>query len=109
VRVDVPGLVIGALGLAILDGIVSRPSAAANVGGVLASAGKAVKWFLSPQVPAFTTSKATKSASSAPAGSSTQAPGPINGNQPPAGAMQESTTPTNNTPPALAPAGTITV
>lgn len=45
----------GAVGLAVLDGVVSRPGAADNVGGWLAGAGKAVNWFLSPAVPAFST------------------------------------------------------
>lgn len=61
------GIVLGAISLAVLDGIVSRKSAASNVGGFLAGAGTAVNWFLSPQVPAFKTSTATTTpTSSAP-------------------------------------------
>ena len=51
----------GAIGLAVLDGVVSRSAAANNVGGWLAGAGKAVEWFLSPAVPAFSSSSTTAS------------------------------------------------
>ena len=49
----------GAVGLAVLDGVISRPGATANVGGWLSGAGNAVRWFLSPAVPAFSPSPAT--------------------------------------------------
>lgn len=51
----------GAIGLAVLDGVVSRGGAADNVGGWLEGAGKAVDWFLSPAVPAFATTTAPTS------------------------------------------------
>jgi len=45
-------ILLGALGLALLQGLVSGPGAN-NVGGFIASAGKAVAWFVDPTVPAF--------------------------------------------------------
>jgi hypothetical protein len=58
-------LILGALGLALLQGIVSSGGAASNVGGFVAGAGKAVAWFVDPTVPAFSTTS-TPSTSSAP-------------------------------------------
>lgn len=49
------GVAAGAIGLAVLDGVLSRSQATSNIGGWIAGAGKAVEWFLSPAVPAFST------------------------------------------------------
>lgn len=46
-------IILGALALALLEGIVTSRSSTANVGGFLASSGKAVAWFIDPTVPAF--------------------------------------------------------
>lgn len=80
---------MGALGLAVLDGIVSRQAAANNVGGLIAGAGKAVDWFLSPAIPAFktTTTSSTTSSTAAPATAT----------------LEVATTPASSTPPALQP------
>lgn len=45
-------IILGALGLALLQGVVSG-AGAKNLGGFLAGAGKAVEWFVDPTVPAF--------------------------------------------------------
>jgi len=55
----------GAIGLAVLDGVLSRAGGTSNLGGWVAGAGKAVNWFLSPAVPAFKVT-ATSSTPSAP-------------------------------------------
>ncbi len=44
---------MGALGLAVLDAVVSRPAAAGRVGGALSGVGTIVRKFISPAVPAF--------------------------------------------------------
>lgn len=87
----------GAVGLAVLDGMVSRSSATSNVGGWIAGAGKAVDWFLSPAVPAFSTSSSTAatataaetaaegSGSSAAAGAATTPPASSASSQPTGG------------------------
>lgn len=54
-------ILLGFIGLALLEGIVSRKGAAARVGGYLEGAGKAVEWFLSPTVPAFASASSTTS------------------------------------------------
>ncbi len=66
----------GAIGLAVLDGVVSRSSAVNNVGGWLAGAGKAVRWFLSPAVPAFASAPApaTPTTTVTPAAAATVTP-----------------------------------
>lgn len=73
----------GAIGLAVLDGVLSRGSATGNVGGWVAGAGKATRWFLSPAVPAFapsapasspTTTTTTATATAAPAGPAVSPP-----------------------------------
>lgn len=46
-------ILLGALGLAVLDAVVSSSSGASNVGGFVAGLGTAVNWFISPTVPAF--------------------------------------------------------
>lgn len=56
-------IIIGALGLAVLQGIVSGKGAG-NLGGFVAKAGTAVRWFVDPTVPAFK-STSTPSTSSA--------------------------------------------
>lgn len=48
------GLALGAIGLAVLDAVVSKANAAGNVGGWLEDAGNLVKKFLDPTVPFFT-------------------------------------------------------
>jgi hypothetical protein len=60
-------IIAGAIGLAVLDAIVSTSSGASNVGGFLAGLGSAVQKIISPQVPAFHTTSGT-SANSTPAG-----------------------------------------
>ena len=50
------GLLIGILGLAVLDGVVSRQQASSNVAGVLQGAGSVVQRFLDPTIPLFSTS-----------------------------------------------------
>jgi len=77
----------GAIGLAVLDGVVSRQQAASNVGGWIAGAGKAVEWFLSPAVPAFKVTAAPASSSAQKAivagpASSVTPPGSSASNQP---------------------------
>lgn len=47
------GFAIGFLALAVASGAVKGGTATANVGGVLASAGNIVRWFVSPAVPCF--------------------------------------------------------
>jgi hypothetical protein len=98
------GVVLGAISLAVLDGIVSRKQAASNVGGFIADAGNAVNWFLSPTVPAFKTSTATTTpTSSAPTttpGSTTTTTAPALTPEAPANNLSGSTVP------ALSAAGT---
>lgn len=57
--------------LAVFEGIVSRTAAAGRVGGVLAQAGNAVHWFVSPAVPFFKTTATPSTASKAPAQTAT--------------------------------------
>jgi hypothetical protein len=57
-------LILGGLGLALLQGLVSG-SGASNVGGFFAQAGTAVEWFVDPSVPAFKNT-ATPTTSSQP-------------------------------------------
>ena len=52
-------ILTGALGLAVLDAVVSRQQAASNVGGFLAGLGGFVHKVISPQVPAFATGSTT--------------------------------------------------
>lgn len=52
-------ILLGALGLALLQGLVSG-SGASNVGSVLSGAGKAVSWFVDPSVPAFSASSVSQ-------------------------------------------------
>jgi hypothetical protein len=54
-------VILGAVALAILQGVLSKSAATARVGGVIASAGKAVEWFVSPAVPAFKGAASTTS------------------------------------------------
>lgn len=62
------GILLGALGLALLDGVVSRSTAVNNVGGAVAKIGTALDWFLSPEVPAFkTTAKGSTTATASSA------------------------------------------
>ena len=53
-------IILGVLGLAVLQGVLSGGSAS-NVGGFIVSAGKAVSWFVDPSVPAFSTGDSTSS------------------------------------------------
>jgi hypothetical protein len=57
-------ILTGALGLALLDGVVSVGGGAERVGGFMAGAGKAVDWFVSPAVPAFSGSGSQNSGAS---------------------------------------------
>jgi hypothetical protein len=72
-------IIAGAMALAVLDAVVSHNQAASNVGGWFQTFGNAVRRFLSPAVPAFTTGTST--------------PGP------------SKTAAISTVPPALAPAG----
>lgn len=60
-------ILAGAIALAVLDAVVSTSKGASNVGGFLAGAGGFVQKLISPQVPAFATTGATSSATTAPA------------------------------------------
>lgn len=64
-------IVLGAAGLAVFEAVVSRRVASQNVGGFMAGAGRFVARFLSPAVPAFTTSPTTKASSANTASPST--------------------------------------
>jgi hypothetical protein len=57
-------ILTGAIGLAVLDAVVSRQQAASNVGGFLAGLGGFVHKVISPQVPAFATGSTTPQPSS---------------------------------------------
>ncbi len=57
------GLLVGVVGLAVLDGVVSSQQGSSNVGGALAGAGSLVRKFLDPTVPFFTTTPKTTSTS----------------------------------------------
>jgi hypothetical protein len=59
------GLLVGAIGLAVLDGVVSSQQASANVGGWVEGAGSLVNRFLNPTVPLFSTPAATTTAAPA--------------------------------------------
>lgn len=98
---DIGGILVGAVGLAVLDAVISRPKAVSNVGGVLANAGKAVNWFLSPAIPAFnaTTVSAAQAQQNAIAQQQKTA------NQPSTGAGGVGT---GNTPGGLVPAADVT-
>lgn len=48
-------IALGVAGLAVLEGIVSRAGASTRVGGFMAQAGRALAWFISPAIPAFST------------------------------------------------------
>jgi hypothetical protein len=68
-------ILIGGLGLALLQGLVSGQGAQ-NVGGFVAGAGRAVAWFVDPTVPAFknTTQPNTTPAPSHPLASAAATP-----------------------------------
>lgn len=85
----------GAIGLAVLDAVVSRQKAAQNVGGLLEGAGRAVEWFLSPAVPAFRTSSSPSSSSTA---STAAYAGPAAGSTPPSSSASSQPTGSNPTP-----------
>ncbi len=82
---------MGAVGLAVLDAVLSRPGAASNVGGWELSASKLVAAFISPTVPAFATG------SVAPTGTADAAP---------ATTSSATTTPAVTTYPVIAPTTT---
>jgi hypothetical protein len=72
-------VLLGAVALALAQGILSKGAATARVGGLIASAGKAVEWFVSPAVPAFkgassTTSSTSLAVQAAASGGSSTAP-----------------------------------
>jgi hypothetical protein len=81
-------ILIGAVGLAVLDAVLSSTSGASNVGGFLAGLGNAVNRFVSPAVPAFTVSSSGSSGQAPAGGETTQS-----------GAAVEA----GNTVPALSP------
>ncbi len=87
-------VVAGAMALAVLDAVVSRQSAASNVGGWFESFGNLVRDFLSPAVPAFSTTATTSASAPAPAAARPNAP---------PGAAP------NTTPAVLTPGGTVSV
>jgi hypothetical protein len=60
-------LLIGAMGLAVLDAVVSHTQSAENVGGFLAGLGNAVNRFVSPAIPAFSTAVKTTANTTPPA------------------------------------------
>jgi hypothetical protein len=60
-------ILAGAIGLAVLDAVVSTTGGAQRVGGFLAGAGGFVQKIISAQVPAFATTGATTAASVTPA------------------------------------------
>jgi hypothetical protein len=72
------GLAIGAVGLAVLDGVVSRQQAASNVGGWIAGAGSLVQRFLDPTVPLLAApTKATNSNATAQPATTTGTTSPV--------------------------------
>lgn len=77
-------VLVGAMGLAVLDAVVSRQAAAENVGGWLETLANVVRDFLSPAVPAFNTSSASSSTTAAVA-------------------FQGASSSSSSTPPALSP------
>lgn len=66
-----PSILLGAVGLALLDAVVSTQQGSTNVGGLFAGIGRLVRDFLSPQVPAFAAAASATSSSSAPMPSAT--------------------------------------
>lgn len=80
-------VLLGALGLALLDGLVSSKAGTANAGKALKSAGNAVNWFISPSVPCFSTGTATSTATTTAATASTTPGTPAT--------VPQSTTPTS--------------
>ncbi len=85
-------LLIGAAGLGLLQAVLSTQAGAANAGGFLAGAGRLVRDFLSPQVPAFKSATASTTAAS----SQSVAPAVLLSSPQPA-------------PPAVAPSGPVLV
>lgn len=84
-------ILLGALGLAVLDGVLSSEQATSNVGGFVADAGKAVDWVVSPSVPAFGAATTAK------------------GSGPSLAVYQQSAPPSSSSSaPALSPSGTAT-
>lgn len=81
----------GAVGLAVLDGIVSSKAAASNVGGILAGTGRAVQWFLSPAVPAFKTGSSSTTAATAAATQAAYAAPPAGSTPPSSSAANKPT------------------
>jgi hypothetical protein len=67
-------IALGFAALAVLEGIVSRQGASARVGGVLASAGRAVHWFISPAVPGLKPSSPPMAATTAATTTTTASP-----------------------------------
>jgi hypothetical protein len=57
-------ILTGAAALALLDAVLSSKGAS-NAGGALLDAGNAVEWFLSPEVPAFSTSGSSSASTTA--------------------------------------------
>ena len=69
-----PTIILTMAALAVFEGVVSRTSSASSVGGVIAKAGDALHWWLSPAVPFFSVTAtaeltpAVSGATTAPAG-----------------------------------------
>lgn len=61
-------LLVGAIGLAVLDGVVSRSGATGRVGSWLSGAGSIVRRFLDPTIPFFSTPASSSSTTSAQQG-----------------------------------------
>ncbi len=67
-------LLVGAVGLAVLDAVVSRSTASSNVGSALSGAGGLVRRFLDPTVPLFSTTTTTTSSATGSATATTESP-----------------------------------
>ena len=66
-------ILMGFVGVAVLDAVVSTKSASQNVGGTIAGLGSLVAKFISPAVPAFA-SAAKKTSTTTPAAATATAP-----------------------------------
>lgn len=93
-------LLIGAIGLAVLDGIVSRPGATGRVGSWLSGAGSLVNRFLNPTIPFFSTPSSSATTSAQAGGTPTASTANATSAAPSAPALMFTT------PPLPVPAGT---
>ena len=85
-------IVLGAMGLAVLEAIVSSKQATSNVGGFIGGLGALVQRFIDPTVPFFSTQASTTAITSFQAQSAGSS------------SSSSATTPTT-IPPALTPSG----